>query len=170
MTMRKTLLCLFGTCLLSIMYAQQKDPTVLSAAGNTAKGASITLDWTLGELAVTTLTTSEGLLTQGFHQPTLIVEESLEISTKKLEDGIQFSIAPNPVSSSLTIRFDSQREGEGELALWDARGQRLQKAAVDLSLAQLEWDLSGYASGIYSITLRNKKGVLLRSYKISKIN
>jgi hypothetical protein len=170
MTMRKMLLCLLGTCLLGIMHAQQKDPSVLSAAGNTAKGAGITLDWTLGELAVATVTTSEGLLTQGFHQPMLIVEESVELPTIKLEDGIQFSIAPNPVSSSLTIRLDSQREGEGELALWDARGQRLKRAAVDLSLAQQEWDLGSYASGIYTVTLRDEKGALLRSYKISKIN
>ena len=89
---------------------------------------------------------------------------------KKLKDGLQFSIAPNPVSSLLLIRLDSQREGAGGLALWDARGQRLKKATINLSLAELAWDLSSYASGIYTVTLRDEKGVLLRTFKISKTN
>ena len=170
MTMRKTLLFLFCICLLGIMHAQEKDPSVLSTAGNTAKGAGITLNWTLGEMAISTLATADGLLTEGFHQPMLRVESMLESPTKKGETNFQMSIAPNPVTSTLSIRIDSEEEGEGELAFWDARGQRLKRATVDLSLAQQEWDLSGYASGIYTVTLRDEKGMLLHSYKISKIN
>ena len=130
----------------------------------------MTLDWTLGELAVSSLETPNGLLTEGFHQPMLRVESTFESPIQKGETNFQMRIAPNPVTSNLSIRIHSEGEGEGELALWDARGQRLKRAAVDLSLAQQDWDLSGYASGIYTVTLRDEKGALLRSYKISKIN
>ncbi len=168
--MKKMLLCLLGICLSGIMHAQQKAPSVLSAAGNTAKGAGITLDWTVGELSVSSLATPDGMLTEGFHQPMLKVEKIIESPTKKWEAEFQMSIAPNPVSSTLSIRINSEWNGAGEIALWDARGQRLKKATLNLSLAELVWDLSGYASGIYSLTLRDESGVLLRSYKISKIN
>ncbi len=168
--MRKMFLCLLGICLFGILHAQQKDPAVLSAAGNTAKGAGITLDWTLGELAVSTLATTDGLVTEGFHQPMLRVESTFESPIKKGETTFQMTIAPNPVTSTVSIRIHSEGEGAGEIALWDARGQRLQRATVDLSLALQEWDLSSYASGIYTVTLWDEKGVLLRSYKISKLN
>lgn len=168
--MRKLLLCLLGITLSFTASAQEQSSSVLSSAGNTTKGTAITLDWTLGELAVSSLATPDGLLTEGFHQPMLRVESMLESPTKKGETNFQMSIAPNPVTSTLSIRIDSEEEGEGELAFWDARGQRLKRATVDLSLAQQEWDLSGYASGIYTVTLRDEKGTLLHSYKISKIN
>jgi hypothetical protein len=168
--MRKILLCLLGTCLLSILHAQQKDPTVLSAAGNTTKGAGITLDWTLGEMAVSSIETPNGLLTEGFHQPMLRVESTFESPAKKGETNFQMTLAPNPATSTVSIRIHSEGEGVGEIALWNAHGQRLERATVDLSLAQQDWDLSSYASGIYTVTLRDEKGVLLRSYKISKIN
>ncbi|MCB0651944.1 MAG: hypothetical protein KDC85_11770 [Saprospiraceae bacterium] len=169
--MRKVFLCLIGMGLVTIASAQEQSPTVMAAAGgSTAKGAAMTLDWTLGELSVSSLETPNGLLTEGFHQPMLRVETILESPVKQGGKDLEMTLAPNPVSSSLSIRIHSEWEGEGELALWDARGQRLQRATVDLSLAQLEWDLGGYASGIYSVTLRDAKGLLLRSYKISKID
>ena len=121
-------------------------------------------------MAVSTLATPDGLLTEGFHQPMLRVESIFESPVIKGETTFQMTIAPNPVTSTVLIRLHSEGEGAGELALWDARGQRLKRAAVDLSLAQQEWDLSSYASGMYTVTLRDEKGALLRSYKISKIN
>ena len=166
----KKILCLWTAMVLAIFVMAQQDPMVFSAAGSTAKGPGITLDWTLGEMAVSTLATSDGLLTQGFHQPMLLVEETFETPAKIMADGLQFSVAPNPVSSTLSIRIGAEWQGEGAIELWDFQGNRLQTAKVNLPGEQLEWDLSRYPAALYSLMLRDENGVLLRTFKISKIN
>ena len=121
-------------------------------------------------MAVSTLATSDGLLTQGFHQPMLLVEETFETPAKIMADGLQFSVAPNPVSSTLSIRIGAEWQGEGAIELWDFQGNRLETAKVNLPGEQLEWDLSRYPAALYSLMLRDENGVLLRTFKISKIN
>lgn len=166
----KKILCLWTAMVLATFVMAQQDPMVFSAAGSTVKGPGITLDWTLGELAVSTIATPGGLLTEGFHQPMLLVEETFEPPVKTMAVGQQFSVAPNPVSSTLSIRIGAEWEGEGEIELWDFQGNRLQKAKVNLPGEQLEWDLSRYPAALYSLMLRDENGVLLRTFKISKIN
>lgn len=50
-------------------YAQNSSPEIVSSAGATYKGNSMQIDWTLGELAITSIQNSSQQLTQGFHQP-----------------------------------------------------------------------------------------------------
>ncbi len=54
-------------------FCQHNNQSVIAAAGNISKAGNITLEWTLGEPVIETVSTTLGLLTQGFHQPLLIV-------------------------------------------------------------------------------------------------
>jgi len=49
--------------------AQQLSPSVISSAGASFQTQSFSLDYTLGETFVTTLSNGQNILTQGFHQP-----------------------------------------------------------------------------------------------------
>ncbi|MBK6949334.1 MAG: hypothetical protein IPH16_15855 [Haliscomenobacter sp.] len=50
-------------------YSQQARQEVLSSTGGNIKGKSIQVDWTIGELVITTIQNANIQITQGFHQP-----------------------------------------------------------------------------------------------------
>lgn len=49
--------------------AQSLSPQVIASGGNSLSGGGYTLDFTIGETIITTLSTGNSILTQGFHQP-----------------------------------------------------------------------------------------------------
>ena len=74
--MRKnTLLLLLGICIAGFARSQQLSPSIIASDGGISKAAGISLEWTLGEPTVESLSTSDRLYTQGFHQPILLVKK-----------------------------------------------------------------------------------------------
>lgn len=67
------------------LYAQTLSPTVISSAGGYSTGTTVTLSWTLGELATETLSNGSIILTQGFQQPGVLV--SLTTNIKVFMEG-----------------------------------------------------------------------------------
>ena len=49
--------------------AQQLSPSVIASAGGSFQSTEFSLDYTLGETFITTLSNGQNILTQGFHQP-----------------------------------------------------------------------------------------------------
>jgi hypothetical protein len=65
-----------------LVNSQSVSPSVIaSAGGSSTLSNGISIDWTLGEFAVTTLTNGSITLTQGFHQPNLEASVSYEDPT-----------------------------------------------------------------------------------------
>jgi hypothetical protein len=168
--MKKISLCLLCLGLLTFLQAQQRSPSVLAPGGASAKGAFITLDWTLGELAVRSLSTPGGMLTEGFHQPTLQVEETTTRPAKELGGQLRLTVAPNPVHSMLSIRIESELEGRTVIDLWDLQGRRLQTVTARLSGEDLEWDMSSLPAAVYSLSFRTEEGGLLRTFMVTKVD
>ncbi len=62
----------FGIILINFFsQAQNIERQVIASTGETISNASVTLDFTVGELAVTTITDGNSTLTQGFHQASI---------------------------------------------------------------------------------------------------
>ena len=51
------------------------EPSVIASGGTYSETETMSISWTLGELATTTLTEGDMILTQGFQQPLDIVLE-----------------------------------------------------------------------------------------------
>jgi len=51
-------------------YSQSSNPEIHSSAGESFQTNNVRIDWTLGEIAVSTISNSNIRVTQGFHQPT----------------------------------------------------------------------------------------------------
>ncbi len=67
--MKKTLTFIFTIISAVVLNAQSVSPEVIASAGESFQGTSMKIDWTLGEIAVTTIQNGERVITQGFHQP-----------------------------------------------------------------------------------------------------
>ncbi len=115
--------------------------SVLGAAGGSAEGAGVHLDWTLGEPAVQTLSTSDRQLTQGFHQPLLWLTSAPSLSPKRKVQAF-----PNPTVRELQLRRTVAAE-PWPGSLFDAAGRRL--ADFIWRGAAHQVDMSDYPAGAY---------------------
>jgi len=95
--MKKLLLILL--CLPFIGFGQVLAPSLVSSSGNTFSSGNVIMDFSLGEVVITTHLNSSNILTQGFHQ------EILKVTTQVVNIDIKTKVFPNPTTSSLTIEL-----------------------------------------------------------------
>ena len=153
--------------------AQKASPTVLASAGDISHGQHITLEWTLGELATNTIKHPNGMLTEGFHQPILQVEDvSLpEPVQSEYADNADLTIHvfPNPVTATLWIDVEATLEKTAMLLLLDAQGQMVTQQLINLYTGKHELDMQAYPAGMYQLIMKDENETLLKHSKIIKI-
>ena len=91
---------------------------VSSAGGTYTNGGNLEVDYTIGETAVLTLSNTNNFLTQGFQQP---YEEGVFIND--LENVMNISYYPNPVTSRLTLSIYNTGGREFNVEMFDILGQ-----------------------------------------------
>lgn len=165
---RKILLMLILLPGFSLTWGQvQLTPTVLSSAGGYNEASGISLAWTMGELAVSTLSTTGMILTQGFQQPFL-----LDIGSAIDDPEFRWSVDayPNPVSEMLNLRFNIDKPMDLQLELYDITGKKLviKKLPSVIPGGRETLDFSGLRKGIYILKITNEKQKIRKIYKIQK--
>ena len=143
--------------------AQSLSPEVISTAGGKMQTATISLDWTLGETAVSRWNTAGGFTTEGFHQPVLQISLLPEYNSPKV------SIAPNPVQSTLNILVKEASQKALFAQLLDVQGHVLVQR-TNLGLGNTELNLSNLPSGIYFLQVLQQNGKILEAFKVVKTN
>jgi len=145
----------------------QLSPTVLSSAGGYNEAGGISLAWTMGELAVSTLSTTGMILTQGFQQPFL-----LDIGDAIDDPEFNWSVNayPNPVSDILNLRFNLDKTMDLQLELYDITGKKLtiKKLPSIMPGGRETLDFSGFREGIYILKITSEKQKVRKIYKIQK--
>ena len=89
-------------------FAQSLSPSVIASAGSSFTSAQFSMDYTLGETFVTTLSNGSNILTQGFHQPQagVIVEGCLD------PEACNFNIEATNEDGSCYFPGDSCDDGD----------------------------------------------------------
>lgn len=130
--------------------AQSVTPWVLASAGSQGKVGDVTIMWTLGEFAVTTLENSSGYITQGFHQP------PLGTTSAPYENPLNASIDvwPNPVTEALFVRVGEEFKTVEEVAMLDMLGRPLLSVAGKPGEVQVRLDVAGLPSGSYVMRIK----------------
>jgi hypothetical protein len=147
-------------------YSQSLTPTVIASAGSYYESTNLKLSYTLGEIAVTTLSTTNLILTQGFQQPTLI------ISSVNDPDEFDWSIIayPNPVSDYLNVSFNFMDKQDIIIELSDITGRKvfLEKYNNLIGKEEKSISFSNLKSGIYILNIYNTEKTFLKTVKIQK--
>lgn len=152
-------LILISLCLFARMIgAQDLSPTVVNSTGGVFSNNSHSLEWSLGELAVSTITSPGNLLTQGFLQPNIGIGSDTDDLLK--ENG--FWAFPNPVSDWLNLQTDIPNIET--VQVYDVSGKLVMQSRFQPIL-----DVSTLNQGVFVISIFNKQNKLLLSFKINKI-
>jgi hypothetical protein len=166
--MRKKLLFLISIlCFFLSAISQTTDLSILSAAGGSSLTPNYTLDWTMGEFAVETLTIGGKMYTQGFHQPLQILATSTPVTTAGTVYNI--SIAPNPVVSILNFSISSATTTRVFVTIADIHGVIFKQYNVSSADGSLQIDMSGLPAGTYTLIVRDGVAAnIIKTYQIIK--
>lgn len=163
---KKLLILLCHLCISVIVLSQSKDPSIISAGGGTGKTSTISLEWTMGEYAVETLTAVGKMYTQGFHQPLHISSSSVaRTSTEDIDYNI--SIAPNPIVNTVNFNITSTKPMKVFVTIGDASGVPHIQRNITSNTGNVAISLNHMAAGTYLLTVRS--GVTARVIKTYKI-
>ena len=153
LTMKKLLL-IGALALSSMTYGQE----VISSQGDSYSNATGSIDFTIGEVVINTVSDGTNDLTQGFHQTNwnfLGVEDH--------EPNYKAIIFPNPTEDVLNIRTNMFENVT--YTLYDVNGRLVLQDV--LSQEQTPIQVSQLAPGAYSLTLNNQTQNL-KTFKLIK--
>ena len=141
-------------------------PSVIASGGGYGENGNISISWTLGELAVSTLTGSDMMLTQGFQQP---FDIDVGIDKNEVQWGI--SVYPNPVGDELQIRFDIETQGDFFIEVQDITGrvikqeQHRQVNPGDIVMI----NTADYTHGVYFLKVMTTDGQQVQVTSLRKL-
>lgn len=156
--MRQILLTITFSSIGFISYGQQE---VVASSGEHFSSANTEMSFTIGEPIITTSTSQNTTLTQGFHQ------SNLEITTinEKVVDDIAVDVFPNPVVDLITISNTNNKEGLS-VRLMDLNGKVIEYD--QLNAIKQEYNLSNLQTGVYLVEVLNSENLSIKTFKIIK--
>src|SRR5690242_17007597 len=118
----KLILSMKSICIISLIVfssyainAQSLERKVIAAGGASASG-SLQLDYTIGEIAITTVAVNNTVLTQGFHQPQVAIISGNNIFPYLI-------LYPNPTPGDATARFVLSSPATMTVSIYNVLGQ-----------------------------------------------
>jgi len=160
-------------CLINLEgFCQTIERSVIGSAGTTFNNNGFTVVSTVGEVAITTRSTSSIILIEGFNQP--IISESLNV-VQGINDGtaVHFSIYPNPTSSYLNIDVQSDWQSQTKITMTDLHGRMLPDSNYEktvLHSGPTQIDLSRLSDGFYLLSIEEISTGTKRTFRIIKQN
>jgi len=144
-----------GLCQLA--FSQTIQPSVVNTTGGSIGDTEMLIEWSLGEMSIATIGNSSHLVTQGFLQPRLENQVGME------DIAIQADILafPNPVKDYMYLSAKSI--DKWQIEIYDVTGKIILKTDFQPKL-----DLQTLKPGLHIVTLIDKKGLPITSFKIIK--
>jgi len=155
---KSLLLC---SWLLSLMPFVGQTQQVVGTAGTVFENENMSISWTIGETAIETLSAETGILTQGFHQPTLMVMSVDDLA----ELNFNIQAFPNPTRDFLMLRMDEVLQKPLNYKVYNLSGQLMQEGMI--TDVQTRISFENYQSAFYIIQI-HKENKPIKTFKISK--
>lgn len=162
----KLLLLVLFICFFFFANSQTLEPTIISPAGGSSLTPKYTIDWTMGEFAVETISFNGKMYTQGFHQPLQIISGS---TVARMGTAYNISVAPNPVLSTLNFSVSSVNTVNVFVTIADVHGVVFRQYKVSSANGTLQINMNGLPPGTYNLTVREGVGAnIVKTYQIIK--
>jgi len=142
-----------------LIYAQEIGSSSINAAGTEYSNEHAIVNWTIGQTAISTLSSDDAILTQGFQQYLYSVTE---VPTDFTND-IQISAYPNPTDNFVFIEFSDDEYLGGTIEILDLNGKLIDIKEIYNTKTPIE--LSQYAPSLFLINIKQSNQIL-KTYKI----
>jgi len=119
--MKKSIFILMVSTLIMLANTTLKAQEVIGTSGSQNKTGSAQVNWTIGEVAVSTLGGASTSITEGFHQSKLIVTNVEQAG----EIPYTIKAYPNPVSSFITLKIEKSKVDNLTYHLFNIDGKKI---------------------------------------------
>ncbi|WP_027395377.1 T9SS type A sorting domain-containing protein [Aquimarina latercula] len=144
----KTLKILSLLCIASTIQAQSIDTSVISNSGGVSSNTSYTLNFTIGEPFIETISNSQSI-DQGFWSG---IGSLNQLSTEEFQpENGAIKIFPNPVSDFFTIR--TPNIDHYTASIYNLNGQEVLTQEINTSMINHQIDISSLAQGTYVLRI-----------------
>ncbi len=144
-------------------HAQSIEPQVIGSNGNHYTSTGAQLSFTAGEVVIETVTATNSIITQGFHQPAAIGVGFAEKSTK-----IQMNVFPNPTFHQVSIAIDGHDQGF-DMRLFDSQGKLIIQDRIKQNTNNQTLDVSKLAAGTYVLRMVSDDAKHVATFNLQKM-
>ena len=162
--MKKIPLILFMVFGFSIVYSQSLKPAVIATSGSFYANSNNSVSWTIGECIPETFANTVNKLTQGFQQGVYDINTVADFT----ENGASINLFPNPATDFVNLEILQKDIKEYSYQLFDSNGKCLKNEKITSTKSQI--DLIGFARNTYILNVYTGNQIILKSFKIIKIN
>lgn len=142
--------------ILTLSFNQTTAQEIISSSGDSYSNNQVQLDFTLGQIINSTSTSSNVIVTQGFHQT---FDETIPL--KVSDSQVEFNVFPNPTDEIINIQTNYSK---GVMfTLYDLEGR---KVANGEFTEKTTLNVKTQAKGIYQLLLTNSDGQIINTFKI----
>jgi len=149
--------------------AQLNTQSLVSTAGDYFETETITMSWSLGEIATETFIGDNITLTQGFQQSKLTI---IGIDESKIDQEIDIAIYPNPSNGIVNLVIDNTLMNSNSLPnryiIYDIQGKLLSNEPILENRTVV--DLQLFMGSIFYLKVLNTKTLWFQTFVIQKQN
>lgn len=159
--MKKTKELLGLLLLLFVFIGESKSQVATVASGGNSSGAGGSVSYSVGQVAYTPISSSQGSALQGVQQP----YEIFVVGITESEAEVALAVFPNPTLGSLQLTISDVALDDLQYQLFDLQGNLIDQKKITQNNTML--DLSGYAHATYLLHVSNNKQSI-KSFQIIK--
>ena len=138
--------------------------TSVNATGGNASGSGGSASYSVGQLAYTTNTGTNGSVSEGVQQP---FEISVVTGIEEAKDiFLNVSAYPNPTTDYLELKVENLQLSELSYKLYDISGKVYQNKEIGNGITKIE--MQNLPQGIYFIKVIDTKNKEFKTFKIIK--
>ena len=163
--MKRTITFLTALAFSGYLFSQSISPDVVAAAGDYFSNGTISISWTLGEVATETIGNGTYTLTQGFQQPNYLITAV----PKYLNPKFEVTLYPNPTTDNVKLTLKGNENFDLLVSLYDAIGRELLSSKVTAGTAEKDIDMTSYRAGIYFVKVAQTNGEGLKTIQVAKV-
>lgn len=124
------IICLFILPFSYHLQGQELTKNIVASSGDNYQSSGYSIQWTLGETAVTEYFNENTNLTEGFHSMWIGFNGS--VSTKFLEGLEQIDIFPNPSSEFIEYKLPNNSTRITDYKIYNFLGKKVNTQAIEL--------------------------------------
>lgn len=136
---------------------------VITPSAGYFEASSMSLNWTIGEIAVETYINDNIILTQGFNQANIVITSA----TEELLTDISITVYPNPVKDIFTVKVETDHINQLRAEVYDLSGIKL--ISENIYQGNTRIDIGNLPASEYILKIYDNKQVI-KTLKFVKNN
>jgi len=143
-------------------FSQELSSRLIAVCGDHYSDNQMSVSWSVGECITETAGTGRYVLTQGFHQPRMLITKIDENTMENLA----IKVFPNPAHEQIFVETGATEQLPLYAELWDLKGNRL--FTKSLAAKTTSFSVKPLPSGLYILKVLSKRRDMSAHFKIQK--